>query len=265
MGDSQGIGFVQYALPEDAERAVAELHGKSLGGRKLQARDPPALCPSALVCISYVLAGMYTSAFCSSLKYCAFPTSPREGVCNLYCQRCLSPLPRCTCPAAWAYPSFSPFHVTDACPLATTKGSETGCSVITPPPHLFNILPVQLPSAAMRMRERLTWLVSRGLRGGWGGARCPMRSAGSPLKSAGKGSRRVENTPPPSQGLQAGPPAPSRARPTGDQGSLPPHQGSHSMVCRESLRTRARCPWQPDMRKPEQRRRRRRRRCSRSL
>eukprot|EP00884_Botryococcus_braunii_P019055 jgi/Botrbrau1/5833/Bobra.0366s0015.1 len=32
----KGTGFVQYALPEDAERAIAELNGMLLGGRKLQ-------------------------------------------------------------------------------------------------------------------------------------------------------------------------------------------------------------------------------------
>ncbi|KAG2482067.1 hypothetical protein HYH03_018977 [Edaphochlamys debaryana] len=32
----RGFGFVQYALPEDAERAVTELDGKSVKGRKLQ-------------------------------------------------------------------------------------------------------------------------------------------------------------------------------------------------------------------------------------
>ncbi len=32
----RGFGFVQYALPEDAERAVGECNGKSLKGRKLQ-------------------------------------------------------------------------------------------------------------------------------------------------------------------------------------------------------------------------------------
>ncbi|GIL62661.1 hypothetical protein Vafri_16848, partial [Volvox africanus] len=32
----RGFGFVQYALPEDAERAVTECSGKSLKGRKLQ-------------------------------------------------------------------------------------------------------------------------------------------------------------------------------------------------------------------------------------
>ena len=32
----RGFGFVQYALPEDAERAVGELDGTALKGRKLQ-------------------------------------------------------------------------------------------------------------------------------------------------------------------------------------------------------------------------------------
>ncbi|PNH02383.1 putative RNA-binding protein C4F6.14, partial [Tetrabaena socialis] len=32
----RGFGFVQFALPEDAERAVGELNGKNLCGRKLQ-------------------------------------------------------------------------------------------------------------------------------------------------------------------------------------------------------------------------------------
>ncbi|GLI62225.1 hypothetical protein VaNZ11_004822, partial [Volvox africanus] len=32
----RGFGFVQYALPEDAERAITECSGKSLKGRKLQ-------------------------------------------------------------------------------------------------------------------------------------------------------------------------------------------------------------------------------------
>lgn len=31
----KGFGFVQFALQEDAERAAAELNGKSVGGRKL--------------------------------------------------------------------------------------------------------------------------------------------------------------------------------------------------------------------------------------
>ncbi len=32
----RGFGFVQYSLPEDAERAVEELQGKSVKGRKLK-------------------------------------------------------------------------------------------------------------------------------------------------------------------------------------------------------------------------------------
>ena len=32
----KGCGFVQYAVPEDAQRAVEELNGKPLAGRKLQ-------------------------------------------------------------------------------------------------------------------------------------------------------------------------------------------------------------------------------------
>lgn len=37
-GDAKhkGFGFVQFALPEDAERAVTELDGKAVAGRKLQ-------------------------------------------------------------------------------------------------------------------------------------------------------------------------------------------------------------------------------------
>lgn len=31
----KGFGFVHYALPEDAERAVQELNGKQITGRKL--------------------------------------------------------------------------------------------------------------------------------------------------------------------------------------------------------------------------------------
>lgn len=34
----KGVGFVQYAVPEDAQRVVQELNGKVLGGRKLQVR-----------------------------------------------------------------------------------------------------------------------------------------------------------------------------------------------------------------------------------
>lgn len=34
----KGCGFVQYALPEDAQRAVEEMNGKVLGGRKLQVK-----------------------------------------------------------------------------------------------------------------------------------------------------------------------------------------------------------------------------------
>ena len=33
----QGCGMVQYAVPEDAERAVAQLHNSQLLGRQLQA------------------------------------------------------------------------------------------------------------------------------------------------------------------------------------------------------------------------------------
>lgn len=32
----KGIAFVQYAIPEDADRAAEELHGKELNGRKLK-------------------------------------------------------------------------------------------------------------------------------------------------------------------------------------------------------------------------------------
>lgn len=32
----KGIAFVQYAIPEDADRAVEELSGKELNGRKLK-------------------------------------------------------------------------------------------------------------------------------------------------------------------------------------------------------------------------------------
>eukprot|EP00983_Pelagomonas_calceolata_P107286 1159328-Pelagomonas_calceolata.AAC.5 len=32
----KGCGFVQYALPEDAQRALQEMNGRMLGGRKLQ-------------------------------------------------------------------------------------------------------------------------------------------------------------------------------------------------------------------------------------
>lgn len=34
----QGCGFVSFALPEDAERAVKELSGSQLGNRPIQAR-----------------------------------------------------------------------------------------------------------------------------------------------------------------------------------------------------------------------------------
>ena len=32
----KGFGFVEFALPEDAERAISELQGKEVGGRKLK-------------------------------------------------------------------------------------------------------------------------------------------------------------------------------------------------------------------------------------
>jgi RNA recognition motif-containing protein len=38
----KGFGFVQYALEEDAVRAVTEFNGRSVGGRKLQVRHLPA-------------------------------------------------------------------------------------------------------------------------------------------------------------------------------------------------------------------------------
>jgi nucleolar protein 4 len=34
----KGIAFVQYAIPEDADRAVEELNGKEVSGRKLKVR-----------------------------------------------------------------------------------------------------------------------------------------------------------------------------------------------------------------------------------
>lgn len=49
----RGFGFVQFAIPEDAQRAVAELNGRELAGRKLKVgpdrlgRDPARLEPPA--------------------------------------------------------------------------------------------------------------------------------------------------------------------------------------------------------------------------
>ena len=37
-GPHKGFGFVQYALPEDAKRAVAKLDGKRLDGQRLKVR-----------------------------------------------------------------------------------------------------------------------------------------------------------------------------------------------------------------------------------
>lgn len=50
----RGFGFVQYSLPEDAERAVTECNGKRLKGRKLQvrvwrARQSPFALPQTIV------------------------------------------------------------------------------------------------------------------------------------------------------------------------------------------------------------------------
>lgn len=35
----KGIAFVQFAIPEDADRAVQELNGRELAGRKLKVRS----------------------------------------------------------------------------------------------------------------------------------------------------------------------------------------------------------------------------------
>lgn len=34
-GRSKGFGFVTFANPEDAEKAIAEMHGKEIEGRKI--------------------------------------------------------------------------------------------------------------------------------------------------------------------------------------------------------------------------------------
>ena len=52
----KGFGFVQFALKEDAERAAKELHGKELGGRKLQVGDGRRLAAGG-GCIVAVAAG----------------------------------------------------------------------------------------------------------------------------------------------------------------------------------------------------------------
>lgn len=38
-GKHKGVGFVQFALPDDAGRAVTELDGSALKGRKIKVRD----------------------------------------------------------------------------------------------------------------------------------------------------------------------------------------------------------------------------------
>lgn len=43
--DHKGIGFVQFALPEDAERALSEMNGTALKGRTLKViTHPPPSC-----------------------------------------------------------------------------------------------------------------------------------------------------------------------------------------------------------------------------
>ena len=39
----KGYGFVQFAIPEDADRAVTELHNTLLGDRKIQVNLSPPL------------------------------------------------------------------------------------------------------------------------------------------------------------------------------------------------------------------------------
>jgi nucleolar protein 4 len=39
----KGVGYVQFALPEDAQRAIRELNGSKLAGRKISVRSLRAL------------------------------------------------------------------------------------------------------------------------------------------------------------------------------------------------------------------------------
>ena len=43
----KGIGFVHFAIPEDADRAVAALTNTELGGRNILVPRPPPPCRSA--------------------------------------------------------------------------------------------------------------------------------------------------------------------------------------------------------------------------
>jgi len=49
-GRRQGCGFVSFALAEDAQRAVQELHGHQLGGRAIQALPAQHPCRPVSAC-----------------------------------------------------------------------------------------------------------------------------------------------------------------------------------------------------------------------
>ncbi len=49
-GRRQGCGFVSFALAEDAQRAVQELHDHQLGGRTIQALPAPQSCQPLTAC-----------------------------------------------------------------------------------------------------------------------------------------------------------------------------------------------------------------------
>jgi len=47
----KGCGYVQYAVPEDAQRVVQELNGKLLGGRKLLVSVEKCVCFFHVLCM----------------------------------------------------------------------------------------------------------------------------------------------------------------------------------------------------------------------